>query len=589
MKRLALAAALLLASIAAALAQSPVSVIGPITPGDCAAFSSNTVVKDGGFPCPGAGGTLVLPNGTTATTQTTGDNTTKVATDAFVQNQIAADLANPTAAVGLTVVNGAALTAMRSDAAPPLSGSVQSALTATINQVLTGTGAFGFAPITNAQLTALINPFTSGLSGTVPASGGGTVNFLRADGTFAAPSSNVPNNALLITSGGTPAACDYRAVSDGAMGSGSTTFTSVTGGFTANDATNHSYIAVAGAGAAGVTLYTTVATFVSSNQVTLTAANASGGAISAKIAEFGTDDTTAINATIVTAAAASLDVYVPGGKSCLASRINLTNISRLRFYGAGLLRSKIFAKQDASYGTATGHLFDLTGSAFVSIEGLQVGAFYVLAVPTTGILMAQVASGASNRNRIVDVYMSGQFSIATFYNYGVPSLYDIRDDDFYNYFPGSGGHATLELTATNHNALTSSFATVTSGTQSTSDIEFTQVEFHKFAGAGASNYCVFLDGAANILFNSGVISGGCTQYVDFLGAVQSISFHNVTMETEGQPVIPTNGYNFEAATTVDSLDEIGSTYILTTACSPSTCAAKFSAAPTSTAVNRFSH
>ena len=40
---------------------------------------------------------------------------------------------------------------------------------------------------TNVQVTALIQPFTTSLSGAAPASGGGTVNFLRADGTWAAP------------------------------------------------------------------------------------------------------------------------------------------------------------------------------------------------------------------------------------------------------------------------------------------------------------------------------------------------------------------------------------------------------------------
>jgi len=88
MKRIALAAVLLMASIAAALAQSPVTRIGPITPGDCASFSSPNTIQDGGFPCPGSGGTLNLPNGTTATTQAFSDNTTKVATDAFVQGAI---------------------------------------------------------------------------------------------------------------------------------------------------------------------------------------------------------------------------------------------------------------------------------------------------------------------------------------------------------------------------------------------------------------------------------------------------------------------------------------------------------------------
>lgn len=40
--------------------------------------------------------------------------------------------------------------------------------------------------VTNTQLTADLNLFSSSLQGLVPASGGGTTNFLRADGTFAA-------------------------------------------------------------------------------------------------------------------------------------------------------------------------------------------------------------------------------------------------------------------------------------------------------------------------------------------------------------------------------------------------------------------
>lgn len=41
--------------------------------------------------------------------------------------------------------------------------------------------------LTATQLTTLVNSFTSSLSGAAPASGGGTVNFLRADGTWQAP------------------------------------------------------------------------------------------------------------------------------------------------------------------------------------------------------------------------------------------------------------------------------------------------------------------------------------------------------------------------------------------------------------------
>jgi hypothetical protein len=118
MKKLAIALAFLLMGFAASAAQN-VTVIGPITPGDCPQFNSTTVIKDSGFNCAGT------------------------PTVAF---------ANPTAVVGLTAVNGAATTAMRSDAAPPLSASVQSALTATINQVLIGTGAFGFSSVATVPI-----------------------------------------------------------------------------------------------------------------------------------------------------------------------------------------------------------------------------------------------------------------------------------------------------------------------------------------------------------------------------------------------------------------------------------------------------
>ena len=41
--------------------------------------------------------------------------------------------------------------------------------------------------LTGTQATALLDVFTSGAKGLAPASGGGTTNFLRADGTWAAP------------------------------------------------------------------------------------------------------------------------------------------------------------------------------------------------------------------------------------------------------------------------------------------------------------------------------------------------------------------------------------------------------------------
>lgn len=88
---------------------------------------------------------------------------------------------------------------------------------------------------------------------------------------------------------------DGKVVADGAMTSGSTTLTSATAGFTAGDVGKA--ISVKGAAVSGVTtLVTTIAAYVSATQVTLSAANASGGAVSGAIVIWGTDDTAAIQA-----------------------------------------------------------------------------------------------------------------------------------------------------------------------------------------------------------------------------------------------------------------------------------------------------
>ena len=61
------------------------------------------------------------------------------------------------------------------------------------------------AALTKTQLTTLINAFTSSLSGAVPASSGGILNFLRADGTFAPLASSLtspmPQGRLTLISG----------------------------------------------------------------------------------------------------------------------------------------------------------------------------------------------------------------------------------------------------------------------------------------------------------------------------------------------------------------------------------------------------
>ena len=93
------------------------------------------------------------------------------------------------------------------------------------NTVLGNVSGITAAPIalTATQLTTLCNAFSSTLSGCVPLSGGGTINFLRADGTFAAP----PGGGGTVTS-----------ISTGCGSSASSTPITTTGTIFATEPTN---------------------------------------------------------------------------------------------------------------------------------------------------------------------------------------------------------------------------------------------------------------------------------------------------------------------------------------------------------------
>jgi hypothetical protein len=65
--------------------------------------------------------------------------------------------------------------------------------------ILGSTAAGAVAELTAAQSTALLNNFTATLAGHAPLSGGGTVNFLRADGTWAAPAGGGTVTSVSVT------------------------------------------------------------------------------------------------------------------------------------------------------------------------------------------------------------------------------------------------------------------------------------------------------------------------------------------------------------------------------------------------------
>lgn len=88
-----------------------------------------------------------------------------------IATKFIADLAVSTAKIAANAVTNAKLAQM---AATTIKGNV------------TG-GAADPADLTGTQVTTMLDTFTDLLKGLAPASGGGTANFLRADGTWAVP------------------------------------------------------------------------------------------------------------------------------------------------------------------------------------------------------------------------------------------------------------------------------------------------------------------------------------------------------------------------------------------------------------------
>lgn len=256
-----------------------------------------------------------------------------------------------------------------------------------------------------------------------------------------------------------------------------------------------------------------------------------------------TDDTTAIQAAIDAAAANGGTVYVPGG-IYIISRLNLTGLVKaVIIRGDGINASRFMPLAGtASYGTTTGHLFDCTGSNRLVFQDFQVGAFDQTPEPTTAFFIAASSTNNGDQVQFRGLHITGKYTVATLYVYGVASS-QLNSASFWNYKSGAGVWSAGTFTATNVSGLASSFATVATGTQSTSDWTGQGVEFHKLPGAGATGAAVILDAVGNLTWLGGNWTGGATNYIQMYGTSIDLSLLGVTFQTESEPVTPTNLLN----------------------------------------------
>lgn len=199
--------------------------------------------------------------------------------------------------------------------------------------------------MTGTQATALLDAFTSGLKGLAPASGGGTTNFLRADGTWAAPpggGSGCVSSGASILMGNGSGGCVNVTVGSGLSFTGGTL--SATGGGGSNTYTVSFSGNVSGTpGATGLGLNVGTAVFTDNNTA------GSGTAALFAVHSIASPTLAASNTTVTTTHATTLyiaDAPIAGTNETITAKSALT-------IGAGAISQLDFTNNMVFYRTGS--------------------------------------------------------------------------------------------------------------------------------------------------------------------------------------------------------------------------------------------
>lgn len=324
-------------------------------------------------------------------------------------------------ASNITAVTNSTLTTLSSLSLPFTQVSGQATLSQiqniANNTVLGNVSGISAAPaaLTPTQLTTLINSFTSSLSGAAPASGGGTTNFLRADGTWASPgtgSGTVTSVALsdgssspIYSISGSPVTTSGTLTFTLATQSANTVFAGPTTGSAAqptfrslvsadipNNAANTSGTA-ANITASSNTSLTTLSNLVSVGAITTGTWNATTIAI----AHGGTGQTSASAAFNALSPITTAGDLILGNGSNSATRLAIgANTFVLTSNGT----TASWAAPAAGSGTVTS--VDMSVPAFLSVSGNPITTSGTLAVTLSGAALP-IANGGTAKTSVTTV------------------------------------------------------------------------------------------------------------------------------------------------------------------------------------------
>jgi hypothetical protein len=242
-------------------------------------------------------------------------------------------------------------------------------------------------------------------------------------------------------------------------------------------------------------------------------------------------------------------VPAPATQYLLTQSLNMTGLRGVTFeFEASLDISgapgfcQILAKHN-------GAVFDLTGSfdcCFInaSVEGDAVS------VPTCMFLLARNTSASSaSRHRFFNPRSTGHFSTAVVYNYGS------EENDFFGPFfvQKAAGKSCVYLAATNAASLSSQFATISTGTQSTTVLRFFGGCFYSQGNSGSENEtCFVLNGVSDVTISDPFMYCPYGKSLIFVNTATSASdlVHVKGVRSEITGTLPQHGVYFSTGAAV---------------------------------------
>jgi hypothetical protein len=245
-----------------------------------------------------------------------------------------------------------------------------------------------------------------------------------------------------------------------------------------------------------------------------------------------TDSAAAIQAAINSVKTNGGDIYIPAGIFRVNSALDVTGIAAksVSFIGAGRRTSLIYAYH-------SGHVFDCTGSQFLLFQ--DIGVWGLTPFPQTAFFFARLSTNASaGQNYLNRVQTNGTYTVAAIYNYAAE---EFHMDDCYctNSYAGA---AVLQITRNNIAGLASTFKTVATGNQSTTQYDFSGCAFNSYATSGTHG-CIQLQGVSAISFtnlfcvNQSTTAGASFVWLDNTTYIQQVmAFNDVMFDGAGATI-----------------------------------------------------